>query len=226
VADHFTIELAVADLEEVRKALGWEKVAVVGHSMHALMALEYAKRYPARVSHAVMIAMAPNLSSQAMAIGEEYWRSQASDERKEVWTRNQARLTPELLSRLTEGEAFIARYVADGPRRLYDMHYDASWMWKDIVLHNMKGFTHIMREVLPTYDVLAGLGELQVPVFLAVGRHDYGIPPHLWDDVRHCFTDLTYLVFEHSGHHPMLEEPERFDSEVIAWVNTHRSAAV
>ena len=29
----------------------------------------------------------------------------------------------------------------------------------------------------------------------------------------------TYALFEKSGHHPSLEEPERFDQTLLAWVH-------
>jgi pimeloyl-ACP methyl ester carboxylesterase len=40
----------VDDVERARKTLGLGRIAVIGHAGHALMALEYAKKYPANVS--------------------------------------------------------------------------------------------------------------------------------------------------------------------------------
>jgi proline iminopeptidase len=49
------VDSLVDDIELVRKDLGFDKIIVIGHSGHAFMALEYAKKYPANVSHVVMM---------------------------------------------------------------------------------------------------------------------------------------------------------------------------
>src|SRR5262245_4804070 len=57
----FTLEKLVDDVETLRQQLGLERVVVIGHSGHAYMALEYAKKYPGNTSHVVMIGIAPDL---------------------------------------------------------------------------------------------------------------------------------------------------------------------
>ena len=58
----FALEKLVDDVERARQELRLGRIAVIGHSGHALMALEYAKKYPANTTHVIMVAMAPNLS--------------------------------------------------------------------------------------------------------------------------------------------------------------------
>ena len=45
----------VADRRELRQALGFDEWAVLGHSFGGMVALEYALRYPARVSRLLLL---------------------------------------------------------------------------------------------------------------------------------------------------------------------------
>ena len=221
--EEFTMDAAVDDVENIRKALGLEKMAVMGHSMFALMALEYAKKYPERTSHVIMIAMSPHFNDSTFTAGSEYWESQASEERKLVWKQNQEELTEEILSSLSPGERFIKRYVADGPTRWYNATYDASWLWEGVQL-NMDILNHHYDPVLREYDITKGLERVTMPVFLAVGRYDYLLPYSLWDEFKPQMPTLSYYLFEKSGHHPMLEEQELFDKKLIEWVSSQQAA--
>lgn len=218
--DEFTMDAAVEDVENIRKALSLEKMAVMGHSMFALMALEYAKKYPERTSQIIMIAMSPHYNDSTLIAGSKYWESQASDERKLLWKQNQEKLTEEILSSVSPSEAFIMRYVASGPRRWYQPTYDASWLWEG-VQPNMDILNHHLGPVFMEYDITQGLERVTMPVFLAVGRHDYGIPYYLWDEFKPQMPTLSYHLFEKSGHHPMLEEQELFDKKLIEWISSH-----
>ncbi len=50
-----TWENLTADADALRQALGFEKWAVLGHSFGGMVALEYALRYPNRLSHLVLL---------------------------------------------------------------------------------------------------------------------------------------------------------------------------
>ncbi len=56
-----------------------------------------------------------------------------------------------------------------------------------------------------------------VPVFVAMGLHDYVVPPTLWNEPRKRMSTVTYHLFEKSGHTPQLEEPQLFDQRLIEW---------
>jgi len=215
----YTFEMAVADAEKVRQAAGFERVVVVGHSVHSLMALEYAKAYPDHVSHVVMITMGPSYGgSEWQRLADQYWDSLASVERKAALTRNQAMLTEDSLANVRPNRVPVVQYLASTPQRWYDFNYDAAWIFEGIEYNNRQWLDYLFGEVTPGYDVSAGLEGVRVPVFLALGAHDYLVPPSMWDPVRPKFPNLTLVIFDESGHFPMLEERELFDEKLIAWV--------
>jgi pimeloyl-ACP methyl ester carboxylesterase len=50
-----TWENLVADADALRQALGFEEWAVLGHSFGGMVALEYALRYPDRLTHLILV---------------------------------------------------------------------------------------------------------------------------------------------------------------------------
>src|SRR5262245_40877888 len=83
VAD-LTFDVLADDLEAVRRALGVERVAVLGHSMLGVLALEYARRRPASVSHVIAVGTPPSGDMQALQVqGAAFFEQEASPERKQ-----------------------------------------------------------------------------------------------------------------------------------------------
>src|SRR5689334_13377398 len=127
--DALTFDAMVDDLEGVRRALGLGRVAVLGHSAHSILALAYAARYPELTSHVLAVAGAPGMTAGVMAQRATYWDLVASPERKRILAENQARLTAEVLARLTPSERIIVPYAAAGPRYFPDPTYDCTPLW-------------------------------------------------------------------------------------------------
>jgi len=214
--EEYTLDVVVSDLERVRDGLGLDRVVVIGHSMHALMALEYAKAHPERVSHVVMIGMSPRYDADALQQSGKYWETDASAERKSILARNMAELTDAVLGEASPEEVVALEYVARAPMYWFDPEYDASWLWADVPFD-----TELMGPILEglgEYDVRRGLSDLKPPVLVIVGRYDYVVPHFLWDGVKDAFPNLTYHLFEESGHTPQLEQPELFDRTLLDWI--------
>lgn len=214
----FALDTLIDDVEHTRQKLGLDRVAVLGHSGHALMALEYAKKYPANVSHVIMIAMAPDLSIASAAASERYWQESVSPERKAVMEENLRRLPDEALAQLPLREQFIKNYVRNGPRIWYDPQFDSSPLWEGVEV-NRDMIDYVWGRVFREIDITQGLAAFDRPVFLALGRYDFLVaPPSTWDPLRPKFRDLTVRVFERSGHTPQYEEAALFDAELLRWI--------
>lgn len=97
-----TIEEAAADVLELAAGLGWERFAVVGHSMSSLVALHVAQIAPARVTRAVVVGPPPPTglgyddatlaAVRALALGDDearlrFLRAIWGDRLPEGWTR-------------------------------------------------------------------------------------------------------------------------------------------
>ncbi len=87
-----TLDTYAEDTDLIRRFFGFEEVAVLGHSIHGTMALEYARRYPQHVSHVVVIGSPPVGLEKMFEAGAQYWESHADAERKRVLRDNWDRL--------------------------------------------------------------------------------------------------------------------------------------
>ena len=218
-----SIETYADDVERVRQTLGLGDVVVIGHSIHASLALEYARRYPEHVRGAVTIGGSPCDSNENFAAGVRLWEAEASEERKEVLARQLAELTPEVRATLSPADMFVREYVAYGPARWFDPTRDCSWLWEEVV-PDMPITERLFGELFKTYDLAQGPAEITVPVLIAQGRYDYSAPYTLWEEHRHKLPRHTYVLFEKSGHFPSLEEPQRFDQTLLEWVHSLESS--
>ena len=206
------------DVEHIRRTLDLDKIAVTGHSAHGILALEYGLKYPEHSSHVIMIGT-PFWNPEHAKTREQFWEADASEERKRILKRNHERLTEKILSKLTPGEVFIKRYIANGPVWWYDPTYDSSWLWEGIKL-NWEVWNHFISVIMKDYHIAHRLRRVTVPVFSALGRYDYGVPFYLWRDTNENFPILSYNLFEKSGHYPHFEESALFNRNLIDWIKS------
>ena len=81
-----TLDTYLDDIDNVRSALGLDLTAVFGHSIHGYIALEYARKHPKNTSHVIMTGTTPYRGTGEVA--DEFWESDASDERKMILGQN------------------------------------------------------------------------------------------------------------------------------------------
>ncbi len=209
------------DIETIRKKLEIKTSIVIGHSAHALLALEYAKKYPSAISHVVMIAISPHLHPSMALLADKAWAEVASPERKKALEKRIEKLPNEALDKLSPSDRFVAWYIRKDSQAWYDYNFDSSWLWEG-VHPNMPLFDDLYGTILRDLDITEGLGNFDKPVFLALGRYDFIIaPPTAWDPIKGKFRDLTIQVFEKSGHSPQYEERDLFDKSLLEWLMNH-----
>jgi proline iminopeptidase len=217
-----TLDTYLNDIEQARSTLGLEKVAVLGHSGHGLIALGYARKYPQHTSHLIMIGTPPVMNEEYSKATEEYWETQASAERKLILKQNSEELTEDELNKMTPMGRFISTYVANAPMYFYNPKYDGSWIFKDHIF-NLDVLDHVWGKVLSQNGLDKVHGKISTPVFLALGKYDFVVPYYLWDDaMRGKLSNLSNNLFEKSGHFPMVEERELFDKKLTDWVKSHQ----
>lgn len=215
----FELEKLVDDVEHLRQHLGIERVAVIDHSGHAYMALEYGKKYPESTSHVVMIGIAPDLSEASAELAEKNYQTLADSDRLAAEQENLLTLPDDELAKLPPDEAFVRGYIRNAARVWYDPRFDCTPLWQDVKI-NMDMFEYVWGKLFAEIDLTKDLENFDLPVFLALGRYDFILaPPSSWDPIKPKFQNLTIRVFEKSGHTPQFEEPELFDEELLSWMN-------
>jgi len=213
--DQISLETYANDIERMREALGLGDVIVIGHSNWAGYALDYAQWYPEHVRGAVWLGGAPVIDEAEV---NRLWETDASQERKELYARKQAELTPELRATLSPSELFIRESAANGPLKWYDANYDNSPMFDEVFL-NLPVFDRFAELEDDDFDWADVAARLDAPVLVVVGRYDYRNPYTLWERDRDS-TPYTFVLLDRSGHIPMFEEPELFDQTLLDWVGS------
>jgi proline iminopeptidase len=209
-ATDLTFDVLAEDLEAIRKDLGLERIAVLGHSILGMLAIEYGRRCPDKVSHAIVVGTPPTgdlpgTAARAAAFFEE----NASQDRKKLLRDN--------LAGLPTGASLMQTLLAQTPMRFFDAGFDAGPLFAGAVSRPQL-LLHIMKTLAPTWDVTAGSESLRVPIFIALGRYDYVVPAVLWEGIAPRLPRATLRIFEASGHQPFFEEPDRFAVAVTEWM--------
>jgi len=220
--EKITMDYLVDEVDQVRRALGLDKVCVFGHSATGFIAVEYALRHPDRVSHSILVAVEPYFTREYQKIHDAFWETDASADRKAVKRRLDERLPNETLASLSPRDAFAMRYVRNGPKYFYDASYDFAWLWLGRQF-SAELIARYVTTIAANWDPRPRLARNTVPTFLALGRYDYNVPPVTWDNSLRSTPRLTTHVFDRSGHFPMLEEPALFDDVLIRWLDAQRA---
>ncbi len=210
-----TFDVLAEDLEAIRADLGVEHVAVLGHSILGVLAVEYARRCPSRVSHAILAGTPPRgdmtwLAAQSAAFFEQ----DAPDDRKRRLRENLAALP----AQASPGQALLAQT----PTRFFDAAFDAAPLFAESEASPAL-LAHLMGTLTRAWDITADIDTLRVPMFVAHGRHDYTVPHVLWRDVVPRIPGATWHLFD--GHQPFFEEPDLFAAALTDWMNRVRVPA-
>ncbi|MEN7551715.1 alpha/beta hydrolase [Rapidithrix thailandica] len=211
----YALDILLQDIEALRRHLNLEQFLIVGHSGHAFMALEYAKKFPQHVLGSVMIGVSPDYSEAMHQATDAFFETTASAERKDLYAKNMAKL-PGLIQAKPE-KRFVDYCLCAGPRNWFQYDFDAAALWEGVET-NMQMIDYVWGKVFRDIDITKDLDKLEKPVLLALGKYDYVTgPPSLWDKVVPVFKHIQVELFEESAHYPQFEQPAEFDEKLLAW---------
>ncbi len=201
-----THEHFAADADALRAFLGFDKIAVMGHSYGGFIALEYALQYPQHLSHLVLVDTAPAFT-HAEEVMINARRKGATEEMMAILDApnptddNEMKRVMQVISPL-----YFHIFNADVARRIFE----------HVVWSGSAGARNDV--LLPAYNLIPRLSEIRAPTLILVGRADFICPPSQAEIMRQGIQNSELVVFERSGHLPYVEEPEAFFMEVRDWL--------
>ncbi|MFG6444187.1 alpha/beta fold hydrolase [Microbacterium sp. P06] len=209
-APPYTHEQWVADIDAIRSHLQIDRFVMAGGSYGGFLAMEYTLTHPDRVSALILRDTAANTDYDHLAVD----RARSSDRVTiDEWT----------ISRIGTGEFAdndeFERYWR-GILPLYDHSYDPAATERKAQATRYHYATHnaAFGQNMPRYDLTARLGQIACPTLVVVGRHDWRTPVPASQVIADGIPHAELVVFEQSGHSPQLEEPEKFQSTVRAFL--------
>jgi proline-specific peptidase len=204
----YTVDLYVEEVGEVRRALGLDRVHILGHSWGGMLALEYALTRPAGLASLILadtsasiprweaamrrlVADLPAEAQEAIRVHEaagttnspEYAEACRAYSRRHLGGRMDPR--PECLTRI---------FSKPGEEVYETMWGPSEWC---------------VSGTLRDWDVESRLGEITAPTLVIGGRYDEATPP-VTEALHRGIAGSEWVIFEESGHFPHLEETERY----------------
>ena len=199
-----TFDNLTADADELRRQLGFERWAVLGHSFGGHVALEYALRYPERVSHLVLLDTGADSrwarENAAKVLAERGYSAEAVAAQRRFFS-GQAEPS-EFLSLIRKfGSAYysrpsliaVARDLLGG-----EMHTKM----------RPEALIYAGRSLLKDWSVVDRLGDIKAPTLVMAGADDFLFPPECQAELAKGIANSRLRMIEDAGHNPQTEQTE------------------
>jgi proline-specific peptidase len=211
-----TFDNLTADADALRQKLGFDHWAVLGHSFGGNVALEYALRYPQRLSHLVLMNTG----------GSQWWVNQNAPEI--LAKRGYSAATVQAARRFYNGHLKPGEFLPTVMKfsRAYNYNNSLLALAKELVFGHMpktqpEALIFGYSQLLQGWTVMDRLSEIKVPVLIIAGRDDFLFPPEHQAILADRLPDAQLELIEHAGHNPHMER----NAEVIDVVKTFLDTA-
>lgn len=218
----WTVGLFVDEVGVVRRALGLDRVHLLGQSWGGMLGMEYALTQPAGLA-SLIVADSPASMPQ--------WVSEANRLRAELPLDVEAALVRHEAAGTTDDPEY-----QEAMGFFYRRHLCRLEPWPDCVnrtfeymgqnpevYHTMNGPSEFfVTGLLKTWDIVARLHEILTPTLVLGGRYDEATPT-ITETVHRGITGSEWVIFERSSHMPHIEETERYVDVLFSFLGRAES---
>ena len=211
-----TFASLAADLERARERLGIERPAVLGHSNHGAIALEYGIAFPEHTRAIVSHCSRPDFRTSIVE-GMARWEREASPEANTALAKSMAAFDSISHEGIPADEVAVRRSVAMSALGWRDHTLDTWPLWGGAP----PGAAHYfdwMAMALPLWDRTAALRAFEPPLLAICGRYDYLCPSRPWEEYISTLPHGELVMFEDSAHNPQYEEQSAFDAALLGFL--------
>ena len=205
-----TLETELDDLDHVRRHFGLDAPILLGHSWGAVLALEYALRYPGRVSHLILMNPAP-ASAADLAFFRTTYLEQLGAEMD-----RQREIGAGAAYRRGDPDAVAARYRIHFRHALARPEHYERLMARMANAFRRQGSEGIVKAravedrlmqdtwLVPGYDLLPRLRAIDVRALVITGEDDF-IPPAVAEHIAQALPDASFVTIPDCGHFTYME---------------------
>jgi proline iminopeptidase len=212
-SESLTFEQWCADADALREHLGFDRIAMLGHSYGGFIALEYALRYPNRLSHLILLDTAPAMNYHE-EIHANMQRKGATEEMFTAWS-----------SPISDDATFQHLLEVVAPLYYHTYNDDLACRQLGNTVYNAATLVRSM-QMLADWNVTPYLAKILIPTLILVGRDDFVTPPSQAMIMSDSIPNSEVIIFERSGHHPYVEEPGAFFATVRTWLSRNISLSL
>jgi proline iminopeptidase len=210
----YTLDENVEDMEALRRHLGLGPVVSIGTSYGGMVAQAHAARYPAGVSHLILVVTAAHGGFIAKAKAFVAERG----------TAEQRRVCEPLWTGAFKDEAQLREfYAVMGP--LYSRRHDPAGgsLATRRTIYNVEALNRAFGGFLKEFDLRPELPRITAPTLVLAGRHDWICPPEFSEEIARLIPGAELRIFEESSHSIRADEPQAFMDTIKGFVYQGRS---
>ncbi len=204
----WTVDLFVEEVGAIRRALGLERVHILGQSWGGMVAMAYGLTQPAGLAS---LTIADSLASVPQWMKEmARLRSELPPETQETLAKHEAAKTTDDPAYQQATSVFYSRHLCrlDPWPECLNRAFEKLGNNPEVSLA-LYGSEFYATGGLKDWDILDRLGEIRAPTLVLGGRYDQ-VTPAVTEAVHRGIPASGWLIFEHSSHLPHLEETDRF----------------
>jgi len=207
------------EIEALRQTLHLGKIIVYGHSYGGFVAQGYALKYPDSVSKLIV--------SNIFTCAADYQASEDHDNEQtreffpELWQRIVELRSRGLLSNAPEIQQASAEFFVPTLELLYFYNPQSAQLLVPLFNEHNFNAEEWYTMVGPDGDFTVGgdigkldfrpqLSSIKVPFLVIAGRRDGVVLPRLSTQFKKYAPQAKFVMFEHSGHYPFIEENQQF----------------
>ena len=212
----WTVERSVEELATVRRALGLERVHLLGHSWGAALAAEYVVgRDPDGVASVVFSS--PYLGTPSWMADMEVLKAELPDFVQRVIDAHEAAGTTDSDEYVTATEFFYMRHLFHRYPTPSRPECEGT-LFGDPVYQTMWGPSEFaITGSLKTFDRVPDLHRIEAPVMFMTGQYDEAIPATVAGFQR-LTPGSRFVIVSDSAHMVMLEQPEVYAAAIRAFL--------
>ena len=215
--------------DEVRRALGLDRVTILGHSFGATTALVYSALFPNTVNACVAVApfgIGPDSgATEAGAAADEFERGLARHARAD-WYPEARRTMDEWTERVlaTEDPLEVERMMGT-VLPLYTAHPDRNTVHAalEAMRSNLAADLGAAKAwesgLYQTLDLRPLLDKITCPTLIVAGGLDFICGPEQAEPIARAISDVRLEVIADCGHIPSVEQPDEFRKLVIGFLD-------
>lgn len=211
----YSIERDIEDVEGLRKAMHLDKISLLGHSYGSVVAQGYALKYP---EHTKRLIIANGFHSYIMwQENDDNCNHEIKENYPEVWDtlmqlREQGYVSSDAVCQKIYGRVpygFLYAYNPDNFISRGSKPYPNSFNSRLYYQMVGKDGDFIVGNDIGNFDYRKELKNLKMPVLIIAGRYDRVAVPSMQVKYKEYCPQAQFVMFEHSGHNPQVEEPEK-----------------
>lgn len=210
----------IEDLDRMRRHLGLEKIALIGHSWGGILGAAYVIAHPNRVSHLVLMNSAPltfdgyqrTREKRRALVGEHAAQLDAIAAAEEF-----ARGDPEALAQYC---SIVFRKGVFNPASLDRLDFTFSGHDRESILRSRRIEERLAAETYsnPAFDLLEDLGLADVRTLVLHGDEDF-VPVGEAEAIAAAVPRARLTVIPQCGHFAFVEHPEAVRREIVRFLS-------